>query len=81
MITPQERARILNHLSQVNHRGFAGDCIRLFVENAHNKTDEQVIETVAALQSQIHDSPAIMKNVLGKKFHFINTYKLPEPCL
>lgn len=74
------RTRILNHLAQVNSNTIAGDCIRIFCANAKNKTDEQVLQTVLDLQDQIHDNRSAMKQVLGKQFHFINSFK-PEQCL
>lgn len=81
MSQKSERHRILNALAQVNHPGFAGDCIRIFVANAQNKTDEQILQTVSDLQSQIRDNRPGMKQVLGRQFDFINSYKVPELCV
>lgn len=77
-MSPAQRANILNHLSQINHPGFAGDRIRNFVQSAHNKTDDEVIECITELQSQIHDNRGGMRATIGSQFYFFSTLKIPQ---
>lgn len=75
-MTPAIKANILSHLALVNHPGHAGDCIRVFCENAHLKSDLDIITCVDDIQSQIKDNPTLMKTILGSQFQFFNSLKL-----
>lgn len=74
------RAKILNHLAQVNHNSLWGTAIRTFVESAHNKSDDEVIDCVASIQSQMADNRPLMKKILGTQYEFFNRLKIPQPC-
>jgi hypothetical protein len=76
MIIPSLKAQILDRLAKVDHEGITGMSIRLFVNNAHLKTDRQLIQTIKELKSQIIDNRDLMKEILGKQFDFIDRINL-----
>lgn len=75
-MTTQARANILNHLSQVNHNSFAGYSIRTFIESAHTRTDDEIVQCISEIQTQIRDNRGAMKTVLGNQYGFINSLKI-----
>jgi len=72
------KARILDSLSKVKGNSFAAFCIKLFVKNAHIKSDYEVKQMVKGLQSQINDNPAALMRVLGNQYDFIRTVRWSE---
>lgn len=72
------KARILDSLAKVKGNSFAAFCIKLFVKNAHIKTDYEVKQMVKGLQSQINDNPAVLMRVLGNQYDFIRSVKWSE---
>ncbi len=73
------RQKILNHLAQINDPGLTGIGVREFIRTAHTASDQDVIDTVIALQTQIKANRPLLKKVLGGQYDFFNYLKL-EQC-
>lgn len=69
---PALKAQILSSMGQVQHEGLAGYAIRKFALESHLKTDDEVVEAVENIKSQIVDNPMCMRRVLGNQFDFLN---------
>jgi hypothetical protein len=60
------KAIILDRMGKVTHDSITGDAIRMFVIEAHLKTDKEVKQTVDEIQSQMKCNPRLMRTILGK---------------
>jgi hypothetical protein len=74
-MTTKQRALILDSLSKVEGESFVAYCIRLFVRNAHMKTDTDLKQTVKNLQDQAKDNRKILKRILGDQYRFLMSQK------
>jgi DNA replication protein DnaD len=72
------KSKILNHLAQVNHPGITGQSIRIFLQGANLKSDEEIFQIVDELKAQIKDNRQAMKRILGKQYDFINRCKINQ---
>ena len=70
------RPQILNHLAQVNDPGLTGISIRTFLENAKQKTDDEVIEVIQTLKERIKTNRPALKRILGSQYEFFNRLKI-----
>lgn len=71
------RESILNKLADLaNNKTMWNYSISRFVENANDKTDAEIIRAVEHIQSQIAGKKELMKEVLGKHFHYFKNIRL-----
>jgi len=75
-MTTSEKAIILDQLAKIKNNSITGECIRIFISNAHLKTDDQIIQLVYDLKSQIADNRMLLKSILGSQFEFFDTLEI-----
>jgi uncharacterized protein (DUF1778 family) len=75
-MTIAQRAQILDRLAKIEGTNFTAFCVQLFVKDAAQKTDEQIIETVAGLQDQMKNENQVIKRIMGAQYEFFKNLDL-----
>lgn len=78
MINQDIKQQIISHLQHVPTDTIWGVGIHLFVEHVQLKTDDQFIQLVKDLQSQMQDGPNNMKKVMGDSYAFFKYLSAEE---
>ena len=73
----ETRSKIIQALGIIPTNTIWGIGISLFLDNISEKTDQEILNLIRDLQSQIFDGPNNMKIVLGASFDFFKYYQLP----